>query len=191
MNRLVWIDLETTGLDAATDHVLEIGCVITDADLKPLASKSVLVWPNDPRWTMHALQARPAELGLGPGVLDMHEASGLLRDLRQRASYALGGAALVIGGFIEEHAPGATSPLCGSSVHFDRGFLVAKRCTAILSRVHYRNLDVSVLKNLARLWGYPAWEAPKEKSHRALDDLACSIAELEHYRATMMREVPC
>ena len=165
---LVWIDLETTGLDPGRCRIIEVACVITENDLTSVAGDSWLVRP--PRSITRCWDQ---------AALDMHRASGLLDE------------ALKHGREIEEvedavldfvNGAAGLSPLCGSSVHFDRAFLVNHMPT-LLGMFTYRNIDVSSLKELVSRWAPDyAYPSPEPKAHRALPDIINSINELRHYK---------
>ncbi len=168
---LIWIDLEMTGLDTANDRIIEIATIVTDPGLNEIAEGPVLA--------IH--QPDEVMAGMDEWNRTQHGASGLTdRVAQSRISESEAEQATLA--FLRQHvAPGA-SPMCGNSICQDRRFLA--RCMPELEAFfHYRNLDVSTLKILASLWA-PAVAAgvSKESSHRALDDIRDSIAELRHYR---------
>lgn len=173
--RLVWIDLEMTGLDPETDAILEIAVVITGADLVPLTQYEAVIW--QPESTLERMT---------PFVRDMHTVNGLLEkvraseiDLRDAERKALQR--------ISQHCALGEGVLAGNSIHQDRRFLV-KYMPQLEGYLHYRQVDVSSLKVLAQAW-YP--EAPRfekpDKDHTALADIRQSIAELKHYRASILK----
>ena len=167
---LVWLDLEMTGPDPMTDQILEIGCVVTDRHLEVVAEGPNLVI-NQPDDVLDAMS---------PVVVAMHRDSGLL-ELVRASKLSVAEAQAQTLAFLRQHVIEGKAPLCGNTIWKDRLFL--KRYMADLDRIlHYRNVDVSTLKELVGRW-YPAVEAPpKKKSHRALDDIRESIAELRFYR---------
>lgn len=171
---LVWMDLEMTGLDHTSEVIVEIATLITDDELNIVAEGPDLVvhQPEDVLGRMD------------PFVVDMHTRSGLL-DLIRASTITLEQAGAETLAFIREHCPvERTVPLCGNSIGTDRRFLAAY-LPEIEEYLHYRSVDVSSLKELVRRW-YPdvltqrGW---KQGSHRALDDIRESIAELELYRS--------
>jgi oligoribonuclease len=182
-DRLVWLDIETTGLNPAEHEILEIGIIVTNRHLMPVPPE-------------HGLEARMSWLlkphprfleEMAPEARAMHEASGLLAALQTSDAWDDPvDAQRDIAAFLDHFAPSRKSPLCGSSVHFDRAFLMAGGWVGILSRVHYRNIDVSTLKTLADAWGYEPAPLPPAPAHRALPDLAASISELAWYRERML-----
>lgn len=166
---LPWIDIETTGLDAEEDAILEIGVVITNEKLEKIAFKDWVIKPSRPQ----------AITEISPYVMEMHQKSGLwLESLSSERE--LEGIELEVAGFILKHCERA--PACGSSVHFDRRFLKAQ-APEIDQAFHYRNIDVSTLKNLCAIYCPEANEtAPEPRGHhRAMDDLYDSIELLRHY----------
>lgn len=175
--RLCWIDIETTGLNPARDRILQAAIVITDTELLPVRQPLELV-----------LHRSPTILNLMPDhVREMHARTGLLdrvaaSQLRPEAAYS------EMFTYVRDNTVGAPQViLAGSSVHFDRAF-IAQWVPRLAALLHYRHLDVSALKHLAQWWGYPPFK-PRGTSHLALDDIKNSIAELEFYRSTMMREL--
>ena len=167
---LAWIDLETTGLRPPQDAILEIGIVITNNLLNEIAHASFVCKPS----------RRVMLDEVSPYVLEMHVKNGLWKESAGATINLKDVSALAIAFIKENEAEG--SPACGSTVQFDRAFLKAQALE--LDQVfHYRNIDVSTLKNIASLYDAEAIETcPKrDKQHRAVDDLRYSIQELEHY----------
>ena len=177
-DRLVWMDLEMTGLDPDTDVIVEIAVLITDDNLQVINKGLDIV-----------LQTPPEVLARMPQVVrDMHTKSGLLTAIEQsKVTHAE--AALQALTYIQAHVPGpGIVPLCGNTIGMDRRFL-AKHMPEIENFLHYRSIDVSSLKELCRRW-YPQVfkDRPgKSEKHRALDDIQESIAELAYYRQNMLR----
>jgi oligoribonuclease len=171
---LIWIDLEMTGLDPDTDTIIEIATVVTDKDLNVLA--------DGPEFAIHhSLQRLNA---MDDWNRSHHGASGLWnRVLESNVDAAAAEAATIQ--FLEAWVPKGKSPICGNSICQDRRFLV--RCMPQLERYfHYRNLDVSTLKELARRWNPALLEGfSKKGNHTALSDVRESIAELRYYRQHM------
>jgi oligoribonuclease len=170
---LVWMDLEMTGLDPATDVIVEVATVVTDDELAIIAEGPDLV--------IH--QPDEALERMDPIVVEMHTKSGLLEAIRTSPiSLADAGAATL--DFIRTHVPEPRSvPLCGNSIGTDRRFL-ATYLPEIEAYLHYRSIDVSSVKELVRRW-YPkiAQSRPQKVGmHRALDDIRESIEELRYYR---------
>ncbi len=167
------MDLEMTGLDAEVDVIVEIATIVTDDDLNVLAEGPDLV--------IHATDEQLA--GMVPIVAEMHSRSGLVNEIKA-STLTLEEAGAQTLDFLKGVIPSPrTVPLCGNSIGTDRRFLV-RHLPAIEEFLHYRSVDVSTLKELARRWN-PAIlaEAPaKKEAHRALDDVRESIAELRFYR---------
>ena len=173
---LIWIDLEMTGLDTDNDHIIEIATVITDADLNVLAEGPVLAIHQDDEIIA----------GMDEWNTRQHGQSGLTG--RVRASRTTEGQAeLATLDFLEQWVPKGVSPMCGNSICQDRRFL-ARWMPRLEAHFHYRNLDVSTLKELARRWAPAVAETfTKESRHLALDDIRDSIAELRYYRDNFLR----
>jgi oligoribonuclease len=172
------MDLEMTGLDPSVHVIVEIATLVTDDDLNIVAEGPDLVVHQPPQ----ALAAM-AEV-----VRAMHTSSGLLTQIEDsKLSLADAGAQTLA--FLKEHIPEPrTVPLAGNSIGTDRRFLAAE-LPEIEEWLHYRSVDVSTIKELARRW-YPqvlAGAPPKVGSHRALDDIRESVAELRYYRDTVFR----
>ncbi len=179
-DRLVWIDLEMTGLNPAYDEIVEIACIVTEADLTELDEGiSLVVKPNDaPLATMDEV------------VVNMHTASGLIDEIPLGTT--LEDAQQQVLDYITKHIPEARkAPLAGSSVYVDRGFLAAYM-PAIDQHLHYRLVDVSSIKEISKRW-YPRvfFSTPeKNGNHRALGDIRESIAELRYYRDAVFVPLP-
>lgn len=178
---LAWMDLEMTGLDPARHVVVEIATLITDDNLELVAEGPDLV--------IH--QPAEAMVTMDDFVKEMHTRSGLL-DAIAASTITLADAAEQTLAFLKAHIPEARSvPLCGNSIGTDRRFL-AIHLPEIEGFLHYRSVDVSTIKELARRW-YPdalASAPSKAAGHRALDDIQESLSELRHYRASVFRAEP-
>ncbi|MDP9406250.1 MAG: oligoribonuclease [Actinomycetota bacterium] len=175
---LVWVDLEMTGLDPDRDVIVEVAVVVTDGSLD-----RVLEGPD-------LVVAAPAEAlaAMRPVVAQMHAASGLTEAVRASQLSPADAEAQVLD-FVRRHVPDArTAPLAGNSVHADRAFL-RRHMSAFEAHLHYRNVDVSTVKELVRRWYPDAFAAAPRKAggHRALADILESIAELRHWRETVFR----
>jgi oligoribonuclease len=179
-DRLVWIDCEMTGLSLETDALVEVAVLVTDSELNVLGDGvQVVIKPPD------------AALASMPDVVrTMHTASGLLEELA--AGITLEEAEERVLAYITEHVPEpGKTPLAGNSVATDRGFL-ARDMKRVDEYLHYRIVDVSSIKELARRW-YPRayFSAPaKNGNHRALADIRDSIAELRYYREAVFVPQP-
>jgi oligoribonuclease len=179
-DQLVWIDCEMTGLDLASDALVEIACIVTDAELRPLDDGiDVVIKP-------------PAESldGMLPVVRDMHTSSGLLAELA--SGVTLAEAQELVLAYVRQHVPESRKvPLCGNSIATDRSF-IARDMPELDTFLHYRMIDVSSVKELARRWYPRAYFASPEKrgGHRALADIQESIRELQYYREVIFVPVP-
>jgi oligoribonuclease len=172
------MDLEMTGLDPTTDVIVEIATLITDDDLNIVAEGPDLV--------VHATEEQLA--GMDEVVVNMHTSSGLIDQIRSSA-ITLEQAGAETLAFIKQHIPEPrTVPLCGNSIGMDRRFLAAY-LPDIENHLHYRSIDVSTIKELARRW-YPADLAAfdrKSSAHRAMDDIRESVEELRYWREKVFR----
>lgn len=174
---LIWIDLEMSGLDPERERILEIATLITDYELHELAA--------GPEFVVH--QPESVLAAMDEWNQKHHAASGLLERVRQSTVDAAQAEAATLE-FLRRHLSAAAAPLAGNSVHHDRRFL-ERYMPRLAAFPHYRNVDVSTIKELVQHW-YPvpyAARPPKRKSHRALDDIRESIAELQYYRQTVFR----
>lgn len=170
---LAWMDLEMTGLDPATDVIVEIATLITDNNLELVAEGPDLV-VSAPQEALDSMQEV---------VVEMHTNSGLLEAIGE-STLSLEDAGQMTLAFLKEHIDKPrTVPLCGNSIGVDRRFLAAQ-LPEVENFLHYRSIDVSTVKELARRWNHDVFrQAPKKaKGHRALDDIRESLEELRHYR---------
>lgn len=170
---LIWIDLEMTGLDTVSDQIIEIATIVTDQNLNEKAVGPVLA------------------VGQSQEVLDamdewntrQHGSSGLTARVLE-SDLSVEDAQSQTLEFLAKHVDAGASPMCGNSICQDRRFL-ARQMPALEEYFHYRNLDVSTLKILAQRWAPQVAKGyTKESSHRALDDIRDSIAELDYYRSS-------
>ncbi len=178
---LVWIDCEMTGLDLAHDELIEVACLVTDGELNIQGEGvDVLIKPSD-----------AAMANMGEFVTEMHTASGLLEELKTCTTTMREAEEQVLA-YIKQYVPEPRkAPLAGNTIGTDRTFL-AKDMPELEAHVHYRNVDVSSIKELARRW-YPRtfFNAPaKNGNHRALADIMESIEELAYYREAVMVPEP-
>jgi len=181
MDRLVWIDCEMTGLSLVNDALVEIACVVTDGELNILDDGIDLV-TTAPADALTAME---------PVVLDMHTSSGLLEEIRA-ATLSVADAEEQVLSYVRGHVPERRkAPLCGNSIATDRGFL-ARDMPTLDDHLHYRMIDVSSIKELARRWYPRVYFAAPEKGggHRALADILESVTELRYYRAAMFVPQP-
>ncbi|MGB3770429.1 MAG: oligoribonuclease [Rhodococcus sp. (in: high G+C Gram-positive bacteria)] len=173
-DKLVWIDCEMTGLELASDKLIEIAALVTDSDLNVLGDGVDIVIHCDDE----ALASMPDV------VTAMHEKSGLTEEVR-RSTVTMEQAQERVLEYIREHVPAGTAPLAGNSIGTDRGF-IARDMPELDDYLHYRMIDVSSIKELCRRW-YPRiyfGQPPKGLAHRALADIEESIRELKYYRQT-------
>ncbi len=175
-DNLIWIDLEMTGLDTAADSIIELATVVTDRELNVLA--------EGPEFAIRHDEARL--LAMDDWNRNQHRKSGLWQRVLD-SSVGLGEAEALTVEFLTRWVPPGKSPMCGNSICQDRRFL--HRLMPRLERYfHYRNLDVSTIKELARRWAPDAHRGfTKEATHTALSDVHDSIAELRYYRPFMGR----
>ncbi|MSO78913.1 MAG: oligoribonuclease [Acidimicrobiia bacterium] len=175
---LVWLDLEMTGLDVARHVIVEIAVLVTDAELEPVDEGIDVV--------VH--QSAEALAEMDDFVLKMHTKSDLLPAI-QASEVSLADAGARALEYVRTHVPKAgVAPLCGNSIGVDRRFL-DRQLPELETYLHYRSIDVSSLKELCRRWYPEAYKGRpgKAETHRALDDVRESIAELKYYREHMLR----
>jgi oligoribonuclease len=173
---LVWIDLEMTGLDTQADHIIEIATIVTGPDL--------VVIEEGPALAIHHDDATLA--AMDDWNRTTHGESGLIQRIRQSTLTAAQAEAQTLA-FLQRHSEPGASPMCGNSICQDRRFL-AREMPSLERFFHYRNLDVSTVKELARRWAPHVFAGVrKSTAHLALDDIRDSIRELEHYRREFLR----
>ncbi len=174
-NNLIWIDLEMTGLQPDTDRIIEVAVVVTDPQ--------ITVRVEGPVFAVH--QSDAVLDGMDAWNKGTHGKSGLIDRVKASTVDEATAEAQVIA-FLQRYVPKGKSPMCGNSICQDRRFL-ARTMPALEAYFHYRNLDVSTLKELARRWKPAALEGfKKSQAHTALADIHESIDELLHYRATLL-----
>jgi oligoribonuclease len=170
-NALIWIDLEMTGLDTDNDRIIEVATIITDSQLQIVAEGPVLA--------IH--QSDDILNGMDEWNTKTHAKTGLTERVRASTLDEAEAERQTIS-FLEQHVPKNKSPMCGNSICQDRRFL-ARTMPAMESFFHYRNLDVSSIKEIAKRWKpeiLPGFT--KKNSHKAIDDIRESIEELKYYR---------
>jgi len=178
---LVWIDCEMTGLDIGSDALIEVAVVVTDSDLNVLDDGlDVIIHADD-----------DALAGMGEVVTKMHATSGLTEAVRA-STVTMAEAEQLVLAYVKRFVPDRrTAPLCGNSIGTDRGFL-ARDMPELDDHLHYRMIDVSSIKELARRWFPRVYfsQPPKGLAHRALADILESIRELAYYREVAFVPAP-
>lgn len=173
---LIWVDLEMTGLDPETHKIIEIASIVTDSELNILAEGPVLA--------IHQPEEELAKMD--DWCTNTHTASGLVERVRNSKISEQDAVTQTIE-FLEKWVPKGASPICGNSIGQDRRFLY-KHMPELEEFFHYRYVDVSTLKELARRWQPEVLNGfTKQGTHLALDDIRESIAELKYYRGTIFK----
>jgi len=168
---LIWVDMEMTGLHPETDRIIEVAVVVTDSELEPVACGPVLVI-HQPDEVLDAMDQWNRATHGRSGLIDKVRASELSEADAQRR----------LVDFLALHVPAGKSPMCGNSICQDRRFM-ARYMPELESWFHYRNLDVSTIKELCKRWMPEVARAfAKRSAHTALADIEESIDELRHYR---------
>ncbi len=174
--RLIWIDLEMTGLKPDSDRVLEVAMVVTDASLETVA--------ESPVWVLK--QSDEALACMDSWNQSMHGKTGLIAKVKASSAHEASVEAEALA-FLREHVPPRISPMCGNSICQDRRFL-ARWMPGLEDYFHYRNLDVSTLKELCKRWRPEVARGfAKDTKHTALADVYESIDELKYYREHFLR----
>jgi oligoribonuclease len=173
-NNLIWIDMEMTGLQPDADRIIEIAMLVTDPQLNVVATGPVLV-VHQPDEVLDAMDTWDKSTHAKTGLVERVRASTLSESDVERQALE----------FLAAHVPANVSPMCGNSICQDRRFL-ARWMPRLEAHFHYRNLDVSTLKELARRWKPELKAFSKESRHEALADILESIEELKFYRKTVM-----
>jgi len=173
-NNLIWIDMEMTGLQPDSDRVIELAMLVTDPQLNVLATGPVLV-VHQPDEVLEAMDSWNKSTHGKTGLIERVRASTLSEADAEKTAIE----------FLATHVPAASSPMCGNSICQDRRFL-ARWMPRLEAYFHYRNLDVSTLKELVRRWKPDLKAFSKEGKHEALADILESIEELKFYRRSVM-----
>jgi oligoribonuclease len=175
-NNLIWIDLEMTGLDTQRDVIIEIATIITDGQLNTLAEGPVLAI-HQPDQILSGMDDWNQRTHSQSGLIERVKTSRITEKVAERETIE----------FLREYVPANVSPMCGNSICQDRRFLA--RCMPELEEYfHYRNLDVSTLKELAKRWKPEITKGLQKKgAHLALDDIRESIEELRYYREQLFK----
>jgi oligoribonuclease len=174
-NNLIWIDMEMTGLQPDADRIIEMAMLVTDSSLAIVAEGPVLV-VHQPDEVLGAMDAWNKSTHAKSGLIERVRASALAEADAERAALD----------FLAAHVPANVSPMCGNSICQDRRFL-ARWMPRLEAHFHYRNLDVSTLKELVRRWKPELMKGfSKEGKHEAMADILESIEELKYYRKAAM-----
>jgi len=173
-NNLIWIDMEMTGLQPDSDRVIEIAMLVTDPQLNVLATGPVLVL-HQPDSVLESMDSWNKSTHAKSGLIEKVRASDLNEADAERQALA----------FLAAHVPPGASPMCGNSICQDRRFL-ARWMPRLEAHFHYRNLDVSTLKELVKRWKPELKSFAKEGKHEALADILESLEELKFYRKNVM-----
>lgn len=176
---IVWMDLEMTGLDVDKDTILEISCIVSDKDLNVI----------DDAYCISIHQPKEVLDNMIPWSTKQHMQSGLVEKCKN-SSISTKSAEIMAIDYLKKHVPKGKCPLAGNSVYMDRLFL-RKEMPILEEYMHYRNIDVSTVKELCRRWNPSVFmNAPKKKfAHRSLEDILESIEELKYYRDNFFRKI--
>lgn len=175
-NNLIWIDLEMTGLDTQNDSIIEIATIVTDSELNTLAEGPVLAI-HQPDAVLNKMDEWNTKQHGGSGLVARVKQSTITEQQAEQQTIE----------FLQQFVPQGKSPMCGNSICQDRRFL-ARCMPALESYFHYRNLDVSTIKELAKRWAPQLSKGfEKKATHLALDDIKESIAELIYYREKLFK----
>lgn len=175
-NNLIWVDLEMTGLEPNVDRVIEIATIVTDKELNILAQGPVI-----------AIHQTDEQLAKMDDWNQKHHGESGLVDRVRASQYSEDDAVAMTLEFISQYVPKSTSPMCGNSIGQDRRFM-NKYMPKLEDYFHYRNIDVSTIKELTRRWSPELMNGfTKQGTHKALVDIQESIAELQYYRAKVFK----
>jgi len=175
-DNLIWIDLEMTGLDPRSNYIIEIATVITNSSLDILGEGPVLA--------IH--QSDEILRGMDAWCTDQHGKSGLVDRVRKSSHHEAEAEQMTLD-FVSRYVAAGESPMCGNSISLDRRFLL-RYMPKLAAYFHYRNLDVSTLKELCKRWAPDIYQGfEKKNTHLALDDIHESIEELKYYREHLFK----
>lgn len=173
---LIWIDLEMTGLDPEHDRIIEVATLVTDSNLDVIAEGPIFAVSQDPA-LLDAMDEWNTRQHARSGLIERVRTKGVSEDYAETETVR----------FLQRHVPPQTSPMCGNSICQDRRFL-ARWMPRLEEYFHYRQIDVSSLKELARRWAPEVADSVrKHGNHLAMDDIKDSIEELRHYRRHFLR----
>jgi oligoribonuclease len=172
---LIWVDLEMTGLDLQKEVILEMATIVTDSELNVIA--------EGPNFIIH--QSDELLAAMNDWNTQQHTKTGLV-DAVRKSTVSVAQAEKETLAFLQQHVNPQKSPMCGNSICTDRQFL-KKYMPTLEKFFHYRHIDVSTLKELAKRWNKSVAVEKKDSMHRALDDIQASIAELKHYREALFK----
>lgn len=171
---LIWVDLEMTGLDVRKEMIIEMATIVTDSDLNIIAEgPNLIIHQND-----------EILASMNDWVTQQHTKTGLVDAVRRSKIHEAQAEEETLA-FLKQYVNANKSPMCGNSICTDRQFL-KKYMPTLEAFFHYRHIDVSTLKELAKRWKKSAVVEKKNSMHRALDDIQESIAELKHYRSELL-----
>ncbi|MCW3479018.1 oligoribonuclease [Neisseriaceae bacterium JH1-16] len=175
-NNLIWLDMEMTGLNPDSDRIIEVAMIVTDSQLNVVAESPVLV--------VH--QSDAVLDGMDDWNKNTHGKTGLIDKVKASTLNEADAEAQLLA-FMEQYVPSRTTPMCGNTIHQDRRFM-ARWMPKLEAYFHYRNLDVSTLKELAKRWKPEvAKGVVKKGKHEALADILESIEEMKHYREHFLK----
>ena len=173
---LIWIDLEMTGLDPETDRIIEVATLVTDSNLNLIAEGPIIA-VNQSESTLNSMDDWNQEHHGRSGLIERVKNSKVTERMAEKQTIE----------FLQEHIDTNTSPMCGNSICQDRRFL-ARYMPTLERFFHYRNLDVSTIKELAVRWKPEITKTlTKKSSHQAMDDIRESVEELKHYRSNFFK----
>ncbi len=176
-SHLIWLDLEMTGLEIERDHIIEIATLVTDTLLNIVAYGPVIAI-HQPDTVLEAMQEWPKQTHQLSGLTNRVKSSTWTTEMAETETIR----------FLQQWGTAGISPLCGNSVHMDRAFL-RREMPHLHDFFHYRNIDVSTLKELVRYWYPDAIPFQKNNTHTALKDIEESVAELKYYQQKFF--IPC